>query len=83
LDIVNANFGLAIDEKSSGVVLLTALLCVEVCLVEKNTKLLSLGNLLGALEEVFVVVNGLDGSGDVLATILGGIIRLGHIVHGV
>jgi hypothetical protein len=79
LDVIYCEVSLAIDDELSEIRLLTTLLSVEVGLVEQDTEALALGNLLCALQELLVVVDSFDGGVDVLAAVLGVVVRLGDL----
>lgn len=65
LDVLDVEFGFAVDEDLAGVVFLASLLGVEVGSVDYYADLRVGGDVLSALDEGLVVVDGLDLTSDV------------------
>lgn len=81
LDVVHVKQTNSVNHNLASVVFLSALLGIKVGLVEKNTNLLPFWNILGALQELLVVVDGLDRSMYVVTAKFRTVICLWHSFH--
>ncbi|KAI5309940.1 hypothetical protein KEM55_002081 [Ascosphaera atra] len=83
LDVEDGQLDFFVDEDAAGVVLLTTLLGVEVGAVKDHTNARVVRHAAGVVDELAVVVDRLDGGGDVVSAVLGGVVGLGDVVGGI